>query len=288
MGVSLGTTVSPLSSVVGAEVEGFGMEPLDLARLDDGLLASIRETLREYRLLVFRDQRMSAEQLVALAGRLGEPMPNPFPNGPGDHPVLTSLVKEPDDPSNFGGTWHADLTYTGRPPKATVALAVEMPRGGGDTVFACQHRSYESLSNGMQTLLRGLRGVHSSAKSAISHLGAQIAVGDFREALDMVRVDTATHPVVIRHPETGRPALFVNRANTVALDGLTPEESAPLLEYLFAHQVRPEFSARLRWEPGTLAIWDNRSLVLFAVNDYPGHRRELWRVSLAGAPPEPA
>ena len=288
MGAALGITVSPLSSTMGAEVEGFGMEPLDLAHLDDEVFASIDEAFEEHRLLVFRDQRLTQEAFLALAHRFGTPMRNPFPTGPHDHRQLTRLIKEPDEDTNFGGTWHADLTYAERPPKATLALAVEMPRAGGDTVFACQHRAYAGLSRGMQAILRGLNGIHSSAKGAIGHVGEQLAAGDFREAVDAFQVLTATHPVVIRHPRTGRPALFVNRANTVSLEGLAREESAPLLDYLFAHQVRPEFTTRLRWEPGTVAIWDNRSLVLFAINDYAGERRELWRVSLEGEKPEPA
>ena len=288
MNAALGITVSPLSSTMGAEVGGFGMEPLDLAQFDDEVLASIGEALDEHRLLVFRDQRLTQDEFLALAHRLGAPMRNPFPTGRDDHLQVTRLIKERDESVNFGGTWHADLTYAERPPKATLAMAVEMPRAGGDTVFACQYRAYEDLSDGMKAILRGLRGVHSSAKGALGLVGEQIAAGNFREALDAFYVLTATHPVVITHPRTGRPALFVNGANTIALEGLTREESAPLLDYLFAHQVRPEFTTRLRWEPGTVAIWDNRSVVLFDVNDYAGERRELWRVSLEGVKPQSA
>ena len=281
---ALGITVSPLSGALGAEVSGFGMSALDLTELDDETCHAIREAFLEHQLLVFRDQRLSHEDLLAFARRFGVPIRHPFATGHAEHPEITTIVKEPHEAENFGGMWHSDLTYLARPPKAALLMAVETPRVGGDTLFACQHRACESLSDGMQTILRRLHAISSSAKSADRLLGGHQA-GDIgaQEAKPL----TAIHPAIRRHPETGRPALFVNSAHTVAFEELTAEESAPLLGYLFAHQVRPEFTARVRWAPGTLAIWDNRSLLHFAINDYGGRRCEMWRVTLEGDTPEP-
>ena len=282
---ALGITVSPLSGVLGAEVAGFGMSPLDLTDLDDETFRAIHEAFLEHRLLVFRDQRLSRAGLLALARRFGVPMHDPFVTEKTDDSEITTIVKEPQESESFGGMWHADLTYTARPPKAALLTAVETPRVGGDMVFACQHRAFESLSDAMQSFLRRLHAVSSSAKSANRLLGGY-------RILDVggppVEVLTAIHPAVRRHPETSRAALYVNPAHTVGFDELTPEESVPLLDYLFAHQVRPEFTARVHWAPGTVAVWDNRALLHFSINDFGGRRSEMWRVTLEGETPEPA
>ena len=281
---ALGITVSPLSGALGAEVSGFGMAALDLADLDAETCHAIHEAFLEHRLLVFRDQRLSRDALLAVAHRFGVPIRHPFAAGHAEQPEITTIVKEPDETENFGGIWHSDLTYLARPPKAALLMAVETPRVGGDTLFACQHRACESLSDGMRSMLSRLNAVSSSAKSTDRLLGTHQREAGAARAEPL----TAVHPAIRRHPETGRPALFVNRAHTVAFDELTAEESAPILDYLFAHQVRPEFTARLRWAPGTVAIWDNRSLLHLAINDYGGRRREMWRVTLEGDTPEPA
>lgn len=291
---SLGITINPLSSAVGAEVSGFGMSALDLTDLDDETFEGIHEAFLEHQLLVFRNQRLSHDDFLAVARRFGVPIRHPFAIGDEAYPEITTIVKEPHEAENFGGMWHSDLSYLARPPKAAVMMAVETPRVGGDTLFACQHRPCESLSDGLRSFLSRLHAVSSSAKSAARLLGADHG-GAYHGCAhhgspgeSRAEPHIAIHPVIRRHPDTARAALFVNRAHTVTFDELTAAESAPILSYLFSHQARPEFTARVRWAPGTVAIWDNRSLLHFAINDYGGRRREMWRVTLEGDTPEPA
>ena len=195
------------------------------------------------------------------------------------------IAKEAGQTSNFGGMWHSDTTYKPDPPKATMLMAVETPEVGGDTLFACQYRAYEALSDGLKAVLLGLKGISSSTKNASALRSTHLATGSMSAAGNASAELRATHPAVRRHPETGRMALYVNRSHTVAFDGMTEAESASILGYLFDHQVQPEFTTRVRWSPGTVVIWDNRSSQHCAINDYDGHRREMWRITLEGQTP---
>jgi taurine dioxygenase len=273
-------TISPISPALGAEVAG-----VDLARLDAPTFKAIHTAFLAHQMLVFRDQTLAPGEYTALARRFGEPAEYPFAKGLDDHPEITMIVKEAHQTSNFGGMWHADTTYKPDPPKATMLMAVETPPTGGDTLFACQYRAFETLSDGLKRMLRGLNAVSSSAKNASALRSTHLATRTMSATGQASQTLTATHPAVRRHPQTGRPALYVNRSHTVSFAGMTPEESAPLLEYLFDHQTRPEFTARIRWQPGTVVIWDNRSSQHCAINDYDGHRREMWRITLEGEIP---
>jgi len=165
----------------------------------------------------------------------------------------------------------------------TMLLAREVPPIGGDTLFANQYLAYETLSDGMKRLLGPLKGVSSSAKAATT-----------RTREDRKRTDpasqahedfTAEHPAVRTHPETGRKALYVNVGHTVRFAGMTEAESAPILDYLFAHQTKPEFTCRFAWRVGSLAFWDNRCAQHNPINDYHGYRRVMHRITLAGDKP---
>jgi taurine dioxygenase len=274
-------TVTPISAALGAEVAG-----ADLADLDDATFAAIHAAFLERQVLVFRGQHLTPAQYTALARRFGEPAEYPFARGLEGHPEITMIVKEAYQTSNFGGMWHSDTTYKPDPPKATMLMAVETPPTGGDTLFACQYRAYETLSDGLKQMLAGLKGVSSSAKNASALRTTHLATGTMSATEEAAQTLTATHPAIRRHPETGRLALYVNRSHTTHFDGWIPEESAALLGYLFTHQTRPEFTARIRWQPGTVVIWDNRSSQHCAINDYDGHRREMWRITLEGQVPE--
>lgn len=271
--------VRKLSGAIGAEVPG-----VDLSTLDDAGFAAIHEAFLQHQVLVFRDQELDGESYLALARRFGQPIPYPFAKGVEGFDEITAIIKEPHQTSNFGGMWHSDTTYRPDPPMATMLYCRETPDAGGDTIFACQYRAYEALSEPMRRFLGGLKGVSSSAKNAASLRGTHLATGAMQgsgKSDEMV----AAHPAVRVHPESGRPALFVNRSHTVGFEGMTEAESAPILEFLFEHQIQPEFTGRVRWSPGTLVIWDNRSSQHCAINDYDGFRREMWRITLAGDAP---
>ena len=166
---------------------------------------------------------------------------------------------------------------------ATLLVAREVPETGGDTLFANQYLALETLSDKLRGLLAGMKGISSSAKADASRTREDRIRSD--GSVEARKLLVAEHPVVRTHPETGRKALYVNRAHTVSIAGMTEEESAPLLEYLFHHQIRPEFTCRFRWTAGSLAIWDNRCAQHYAVNDYAGQRRVMQRITLAGDRP---
>jgi taurine dioxygenase len=193
------------------------------------------------------------------------------------------VVKLEHERVNFGGIWHSDTAYLDRPPMASLLLAREVPAFGGDTLFANMYLAYDTLSDGMKRMLEGLRAVNSSARADVSRTREDRIRSSGRA--DARTEYTAEHPVVRTHPETGRKALYVNVAHTARFAGMTEEESAPLLEYLYRHQVRVEHTCRFAWAPGSIAFWDNRCAQHNAVNDYHGFRRRMYRITLAGDAP---
>ena len=269
--------VSPVAGALGAEVQG-----VDLARpLAPQVVGEIRHALLAHLVIFFPRQRLGPAELLAFAERFGQPTEYPHLKGLSGHPHVIAVTKLEHERVNFGGVWHSDTTYLECPPLGSLLYAVEVPPYGGDTLFANQYLAYEALSGGLKKTLDGLVGVNTSAKAEISRTRED----RLREAGAELKVLVGNHPVVRTHPETGRRALYVNAAHTTHFQGWTVEESQPLLNYLFAHQVRPEFTCRFRWQPGALAFWDNRCAQHNPVNDYHGFRRVMHRVTLAGDPP---
>jgi taurine dioxygenase len=267
--------VRPLAGALGAEVHGVNLGTLGGVDLD-----AVRRAFLDHQVLVFRDQDLTPEAYIRAASAFGQPVPYPYAKGIDGHPEITLIIKEAHQTSNFGGMWHSDTTYKPDPPKATMLYCRETPEAGGDTVFACQYRAYEALSAGLRDMLSGLNGVSSSAKNASALRGTHLATGSM-QGTGKDDTMTASHPAVRVHPETGRRALYVNRSHTIGFEGWSEAESKPVLEHLFQHQIQPEMTARVRWAPGTVVIWDNRSSQHCAINDYDGHRREMWRITLA-------
>jgi taurine dioxygenase len=269
-------TVTPIAGALGAEIGGVDLG----AELDDEVIAEIRSAWLSHLVVFFRDQPISDDRFVALARRFGDVGRYPMVPGIPGHPEIIAVLKEPHETVNFGGIWHSDTTYLERPPSATMLLAREIPPYGGDTLFANQYAAFDALSPALQKVLEGLRAVNSSARADVSKTRE-----DRIKGLDGVEAAIdyeSCHPVARTHPETGRKALYVNTAHTARFDGMTEEESAALLSYLYAHQVRPEFTCRFQWKPGSLAMWDNRCAQHNPVNDYHGHRRLLHRITLEG------
>lgn len=247
------------------------------------MLASVRAAFLQFGVLVFRKQALDAQAFLDFASCLGEPVDYPFVKGIEGFPAIIEVKKLPHETVNFGGIWHSDTTYLEKPPKATLLLARELPPVGGDTEFSCQHSAYLGLSKGLRQSLLGLRSISSSAKADVS----KTREDRLRDAgTEQARaVLEACHPVIRRHPETGQPVLYVNIAHTLRFDTWTVEESAGLLQWLHQHQVRSEYRCRVRWEEGSLTIWDNRRVLHHPINDYHGHKRLMHRISLAGEQP---
>ena len=269
--------IRPIAGALGAEIQG-----VDLARpLEDEVVAEIRRAFLDHLVLFFADQELESPTLVAFAERLGQLMEYPQMKGLPDFPVITPVTKLEHEKVNFGGVWHSDTAYLERQPMATMLYALEIPPYGGDTLFANQYLAFETLSEGLRKALDPLIGVNTSTKAQIS----KTREDRLREVGAQLKAMVAKHPVVRTHPETGRRALYVNSGHTTHFEGWTEEESQPLLDYLFQHQVRPEFTCRFRWQRGSLALWDNRCTLHNPVNDYQGFRRRMHRISLADDEP---
>jgi taurine dioxygenase len=271
--------IRPIAGALGAEIAG-----VDLAApLDDATIAAIRRAWLDRLVIFFRDQQLPPAQFLAFALRFGTAIEYPFVKGLDEFPEIIPVVKLEHERVNFGGIWHSDTAYLETPPMASMLIAREVPEAGGDTLFANMYLAYETLSVGMKRLLDGLVAVNSSAKADVTKT-REDRMRDGKR--DDARQDyVAEHPVVRTHPETGRKALYVNTAHTVRFKGMTEAESAPILDLLFQHQVRPDFTCRFRWAPGSLAFWDNRCAQHNPINDYHGHRRVMHRVTLAGDKP---
>jgi taurine dioxygenase len=271
-------TYTPLSGAIGAEIQG-----IDLARATDAEIAEIRQIWLAHNVIFFRGQTLPPADFLALARRFGTPIEYPFVKGIEGFAEIIPVLKLPHEKVNFGGIWHSDTTYLEQPPAATMLVAREIPTHGGDTLFANMYMAYETLSPGMKQLLEGLRYISSSAKADVSRTREDRIKDSKRD--DAKTLYEATHPVVRTHPETGRKALYVNTAHALRFENMTAEESAPLLDYLCQHSIRPEFTCRFRWSQGALALWDNRCTLHNPVNDYHGQLRSMHRITLAGDKP---
>ena len=271
--------VRPISGALGAEVRG-----VDLTRASEAAWEELRAAFLVHLVLFVPGQSLDPVRFAKAASGFGELGFYPFIEGLPEEPHVFRLVKEPGERKNFGAGWHSDTTYSDVPPKATGLYAVEVPEAGGDTQFANMYLAYETLSDGMKALLDPLRGVSDSTKRK----GGGRAKGNSYQGVALksdARDLRTVHPVVRTHPETGRKALYVNEFHTTHFEGWSRAESEPVLDFLYRHKSRPEFTCRYRWTPGTFAIWDNRAAQHYALNDYHGQRREMLRVSIAGDVP---
>ncbi len=269
---------------LGAEVTGF--DPRDAS---EEAWSEVREAFTRHAVLFFRDLTLTPEQQVAMTARFGVPFRVPFIEHLKEHPDIIAVLKEADEQriSTFGGTWHSDFSFLEHPPMATLLYALELPPAGGDTLWADQYLAFEALSPAYRAFLLGLRAVQTGWPHGTKGPKGQDGLS---RSVKMVRGDPAAdreiaHPIVRRHPESGRAALFVNPVYTHRIEGMTEAESAPILRFLYEHAVKPEFTCRLRWQSGTLALWDNRATLHLAINDYDGQRRLLHRTTVAGEAP---
>lgn len=267
---------------------GCEVTEVDLRRLDDSGLERIRELFAEHGLLFFRGQSLREEDHIALAERFGTINVNRFFPANERYPEIALVAKEPKQRLNIGGGWHTDHSYDVEPALGSILVARELPTEGGDTWFVSMYDAFARLPEGMKRKLRGMRAVHSS-KHVFGSKGMFATVRRLLGADELVNnpeladaLDNVEHPVVIKHPLSGREALYVNPGFTIRFAGRSLPTSAPLLAYLYAHALRPARIAKFRWEPGSVAFWDNRATWHFARNDYQGQRRIMHRITLDG------
>jgi taurine dioxygenase len=269
-------TIRKVAGALGAELGGVDLS----GPLDSDTIAAIRAALNAHQVIFFRNQSLTPDQQLAFGRRFGPLNIHPYVAGMADHPEVMEIIKEPSDKLNFGGGWHSDMSFLETPSIGSILYAVETPEFGGDTLFASQAAAYDALSEGLKATLEGLRAVHSagreySAKGASAQKRASMQVAE-AEGL----AGEFIHPVVKVHPETGRKALYVNPAFTMRFDGWTRRESRALLDYLFEHSRQEAFTCRFSWRDGSMAFWDNRQVWHYALNDYPGQRRHMRRVTV--------
>jgi len=270
--------ITRVAGALGAEIGG-----VDLARLSDNEFGQIAHAFAEHEVIFFRDQQMTPEQHKAFGRRFGPLNIHPYVRAMDGHPEIMEVIKEPSDKVNFGGGWHSDMSFLERPSIGSILHAIEVPSSGGDTLFASMTAAFAALSEGMKGTLRTLKAVHSANREYAAGGASTAKRGSMVVAEAEGLAGEFVHPVVTTHPETGREALYVNPAFTLRIDGWKERESKPLLEYLFQHARYEAFTCRFRWAAGSVAMWDNRSVWHFALNDYPGQRRHMRRVTVDAA-----
>ena len=269
--------VKPLSGNIGAEIDG-----VNLKKITKEQFKEIKIVFGKYGVIFFRNQNLSPEEEIIFAELWGEININRFFTNLEGYPKIALVSKEPDQKKNIGGAWHTDHTYDLEPAMGSILFAHQVPKKGGDTLFSSMYAAYETLSDGLKDSLKNMYGRHSSRHV----FGTSRAERNDDTVGRIINSDKAKqdaiHPVVITHPQTGKKALFVNPTFTLGFDGWSDEESKPLLNYLYSHATKPEFTCRFKWEEGSIAFWDNRSTWHLAVNDYHGQRRLMHRITING------
>ncbi len=276
--------IKPYEHAFGATVLGLDLR----VPLSPEASQTIHQAWAKHGVLVFPDQKLDHDELEEFTSGLGPFGIDPFIEAMPDHPHILELRREPKEKaSNFGAAWHSDWSFQSCPPSGTILHSKVIPPVGGDTLYADGHRSWQALSETMRSMLEGLRAIHSAA---FAYGPRGVLAKDAHERTMKIVVSeeaekTETHPLVRKHPVTGRKSLFINPVYTVAIEGLQPEENFTLLTFLYAHMVKDEFVYRHRWQENMLVLWDNRSTMHFAEGGYDGHLRLMHRTTLAGDRP---
>ncbi|MFT4607044.1 MAG: taurine dioxygenase [Urechidicola sp.] len=275
-------TVTPISRFVGAEIGNVDIA----AGLSDDQFLEMRRAFVAHGVIFMRDQDLTPDQHIAFAKRWGEINVNRFFQAVETHPLIAEVRKEADQKYNIGSTWHTDHSYDQIPAMGSILYARTVPKLGGDTLFASMYAAYDHLSEGMKNTLLGMRAEHSSR-----HVFGETSYGDAdqddisdRLGNKAKATQDATHPVIIKHPLSGKLALYVNSNFTLKFEDWSQPESQPLLDYLYQHASQNEFTCRFKWQVGSIAIWDNRATHHCALNDYQGERRLMHRITIEGQP----
>ena len=284
----------PLAAAMGAEICGF-----DAAAVTEDQFQEVRQALFRHKMIYLRQQRLTHSEQEAFSLRFGPFAEDAYTQGVPGHRNVHPLIKQADDRSRmvFGEGWHTDSPFLAQPPSITMLYSIEIPPFGGDTTWANSALAYAMLSDTYRRMIDGLK-VHFSMRDVLKSVHDAVEVGNSpigrlaatrdaeRLSDDLVRkIRGNAHPMVRTHPVTGEKALYVDPSYGIGIEGMPPEESAPILNFLTEHLTQPAFTCRLRWERNTLVLWDNRLCVHQAYNDYQGYRRELYRTTVSGETP---
>jgi alpha-ketoglutarate-dependent taurine dioxygenase len=284
----------PLAAAMGGEICG-----VDAARVTDEQFQELRQALFRHKMIYLRQQKLTHGEHEAFSLRFGPFAEDAYTQGVPGHRNVHPLIKQADDRSRmvFGEGWHTDSPFLAQPPSITILYSIEIPPFGGDTTWANSALAYAMLSDPYRRMIQGLK-VHFSMRDVLKSVHDAVDVGDSpigrlaatrdaeRLSDDLLRkIRGNTHPMVRTHPVTGEKALYVDPSYGIGIEGMLPEESAPILRFLTEHLTQPAFTCRLRWESSMLTLWDNRLCVHQAYNDYQGYRRELYRTTVSGETP---
>jgi len=273
--------IRPLTNALGAEITG-----VDLAgELDNSTFSAIHDAFLDHHVLVFPDQSLSPDRQIAFMAKFGAVEPHPLGSrdGHAEHPELLVLENRPGRPGTRNDFWHSDISCAERPPLGSLLHALEIPgEGRGDTMFCNMARAYETLSDGMRAMLAGLEAEHTG--EAIRRRNAENPATDANQIVEVP--PPSIHPVVRRHPESGKLALYVNEFFTANFVGMSEDESRPLLDFLNDWATRPANVYRHRWRVGDAVMWDNRATMHYAIKDYDETMpRKMHRATAAGDRP---
>ena len=275
--------VSRLTGHIGAEISG-----VDITRLDTAGTKFVRDALLEHQVVFLPHQDMTIDAMVSFAERLGDVQPNPSAHliHPENSRVIIVETNEGAGSGKYNEVWHSDASHLAKPPAVTVLHAVKTPDVGGDTLFASLYAAYDALSEPLKRVVEGLDALHDGAAAYTPILMDPLTESGPERLQKMhENQESILHPVVRRHPETGRKALYVNRTYTTRFMGLSSVESRKLLNLLFEHAEQAKFQVRWRWTEGDLAIWDNRSVMHYAAYDFGEAHRRMHRIFISGDRP---
>ena len=270
--------VERLGAKLGAEIHGLDLKQ----RMDPRTFKAFESALIEHKVIVVRDQHLTTEQHVKMSRMFGELEVHPM-RPQGEFPEILVLDNHKDNPVLSTDVWHSDTTFRKNPTKYTILRCQIIPELGGDTLWANMEAAYAGLSDIFRGMIAGLRAVHDFQNFRVLFKNTDEDRAKLHRMEDMF--PNPSHPVVRTHPVTGRKSIYVNPQFTLRIEGMAPAESRAILDVLFAQARVPEYQFRLRWAPGTIVFWDNRSTQHYAANDYYPARRRMERTAVVGEVP---
>ena len=272
--------VKLLSGALGAEISG-----IDLKDSSEKNFIIINNLLLEHKVIFFRNQKITPEEQIALAKRFGPLEKHAYVKGRDKYPEIVRIIKDPNEKNQWGENWHSDVSYNIKPTKAVILKSIKIPPVGGDTMFSNMELAWETLDKNIKEKIKDKKAIHSS-------LGASFFVNDYMRMEGNGNIDeySSTHPIVRTHPETEKKILFVNWTYTKKIVGMDKKESDKTLKKIFEHQARLDLTCRFQWTENAVAIWDNRSVLHYAIADFfpgrgLGYERIMDRIAIEGDQP---